>query len=1159
MSRTLASCAALLLVVGLTLADDAPVTVRVLTTDGKPAAGAKVWVYSYRDPGEEEKAPTELVADAAGTVGVTGGNDRPRQVFARDAAGRVGASWFWRNRGPDDESTGVKVVLADTAPRAGRITAAGRPVGGATVVPTGHTSEARGRRAEPSPAYSIGLPEWEQPRLAVTTDADGRFRLPAVAGYSVGFRVKAAGFGETRFVATGGAELDAALVAPGSVTLAADGVDPAVLKGVDWRLDADRDEEDASPGVRPLRYAMGAFDGTAKLTVPNLPPGRYTLHVYDAGRNPAAFVKAESVEVVSGKAAALTATFGPTAKVTGTITDKATGKGVAGVSVVVNVTGKAAGGRPDHQYHVTTDADGTFVAHGAAGWYGVWLRAVPDGYAVPHVPDGRRLAEPKQLALGQSHAFPAIALPHSVTLAGQVVLPDGKPAAGATVATEGFHPQPSAKARTDAAGTFALKNLPPDDAVAPRVRLGTAVNVPQTIELDKTTKPVTVEVSEANAAGFKGRVTDAKGKPVGGASVRLMHHIQGVGRNSSYSTTRPTETATTDADGRYTFAGQWPRDNYHVHVTAAGYTVADSKQRTGAAGEVGDFGTLALTRAGLAVPGVVRDAGGKPVAGADVFGVDGPARFATTSGPDGSFTLTGYAEGGGFAFARKVGYRLAAVPVTPGGSEPVALVLVKADAPPGPQPEVTAAHKAALDRLTRHVLTRIWEMNAEFGYGGNAISQMARIDLDTAKRWRDEEKKRAGGKDFTHSIERAGREKTLFDTAKQDIDEALAVLAPVRGDDGFTETMQLGERLLPVDRAKAARVAEEAVVRARQREFPAKLWSLAEAGDLAVRAGNAAGGEKVLLEAADLAGKVSAEGRDRESMAVGLVAARLAAHDWPRAEALLNTITDASEFNRWLAASAGRLAATDLPRAKGLLDRFKPDNSYSPSEGRLRVALAVAATQPDEAVEVVEGVTEPAYRFHGYVMLAGRFAGTDKARAAKTIGAAFDLLERQPEGFQSWSNYGGRAGFAAVAAVRAKEAGYPDVADLVARALAMRETGDEWSADGREERAVNVAAALARVDPAAARRVLATVAPPEAFAERALEKRRDWLFALALADPDRAVPLVDKLLERAKTRRDGRNALSGTGVVELGSILTDRDSLRELTTFGNLPRALHYE
>ena len=78
--------------------------------------------------------------------------------------------------------------------------------------------------------------------------------------------------------------------------------------------------------------------GSATLTVPDLPPGRYSLHVYDNGRAPGVFAKGEPVEVVSGKTAAVTATFGPAAKVTGRITDKVTGKGVPGAGVVVNVT-----------------------------------------------------------------------------------------------------------------------------------------------------------------------------------------------------------------------------------------------------------------------------------------------------------------------------------------------------------------------------------------------------------------------------------------------------------------------------------------------------------------------------------------------------------------------------------------------------------------------------------------------------------------------------------------------------------------------------------------------------------------------------------------------------------------------------------------------------
>jgi hypothetical protein len=269
----------------------------------------------------------------------------------------------------------------------------------------------------------------------------------------------------------------------------------------------------------------------------------------------------------------------------------------------------------------------------------------------------------------------------------------------------------------------------------------------------------------------------------------------------------------------------------------------------------------------------------------------------------------------------------------------------------------------------------------------------------------------------------------------------------------------------------------------------------------------------------------------------------------------LNRLKDPSDFNRFLFATAARLAASDFEKAKLLLTRFKPDSSFYSQTVRLRVAYAIAKEKPDEAVKLVDGVKEGPYRFQGYMRLAEILGPTDHERAVRLIDTAFDLLDRSPEIFRGWSNFGGSAGVAAVGVVQAKEIGYPDLAGLVARTLALRPIGaNAWSADGREENLVNIAAALALVDPATARQVLATVAPPDEFVQRAMSQRRDWLFALALADPGRAMKLVDKLIEWAKSRRDGGNALSGTGLVEICSILTDPDRLRLLRVFGNLPR-----
>ncbi len=1156
MSRTLL-CVALVALPCPVRSDDAPpVAVVVVTSNGKPAAEAKVWVYDYTGTAEAPQEPKPLVADKAGKVEVPGAVGA-RQLFVRDSAGRIGWAWVFAPRGGRDGTGEIKVILADTAPLAGRVTNPdGKPVAGAVVTPRSY--HAGGRRTPGGPSSSIELPEWEQVRIAVTTDAEGRFKIVAPApGYSVFYRVKADGFGETSWTASAGAELETKLIVPGTVTATATGVDPAALKGTRVTV-IDRSSDEAKTGVRPIRYFTGTFDATGKATVTGVVPGRYELVIERNAAIPAMFEKGAAFEVAAGKSAAVTAKFSPAAKVTGKVTDSVTGKGLAGVQVIVNVSDDG-GPQPKAQLHVETDANGVYTAHGSAGWYRPWVQRPPDGYSTP-APTGpqREQAISAKVEAGKAHDFAVIALPKSVTFTGRVVLADNKPAVGATVFVHSEMFARGAAKPTDKEGNFAIKNLAPDDAVEPRVRLGNAVNVPQKFELEKTTEAVLIELSEAKAAGFKGLVRDARGTPVAGARVNLQQHIQLVGRNAAYGMVQTLMTTTTDAAGRYSFTGLWPRDQYHVLVTADGFAESEGKKLIGTAGEVGDFGTVKLTRASLSVSGIVVGPDGKPVAGAEVFGVDGPTRFATTSAPDGSFTLTGFYDGAGYVFARKAGHRLAAVPVMPGGKEKVTVALMRTDAPPATAPVVPADHRAALDKFTRHALTLIWESHAAFGYGGSAVRNMARIDPATAKKWRDEEKKRTGGKtDFTYLIDREVRAKALFDTAKDDIDEAIATLGALKPDDGFAEAVRLCELMLAVDKAKAQRLAEEAVVKARQREIPAKLWSLAEAGELAIRAGHPDGGKKVLLEAAELAGKLGPDERGRNALAVGLVASRLAPYDWAKAEKLLNSLKDPSDYNRFLASTIARLAPTDYAKAKQLLDRFKPENSSYPQHARLRVAFAIAKTKPDEAVQLVESVKEGPYRFLGYLGLAAVLGPTDKPRAAKLIDTAFDLLDRDPEAFRSWGNFGGRAALAAMGTVRAKEIGYPDVAGLVARTLALRPTGqDAHSPDHRAEVLVNIAAVLSLVDPATARHVLAGIAPPEEFVTRAVAQRRDWLFALALADPGRAVSLADKLIDRAKNARGGRNALSETGLVELCSILIAADPLKELSSYGNLPREI---
>ena len=118
----------------------------------------------------------------------------------------------------------------------------------------------------------------------------------------------------------------------------------------------------------------------------------------------------------------------------------------------------------------------------------------------------------------------------------------------------------------------------------------------------------------------------------------------------------------------------------------------------------------------------------------------------------------------------------------------------------------------------------------------------------------------------------------------------------------------------------------------------------------------------------------------------------------------------------------------------------------------------------------------------------------------------------------------------------------------------LRSLEQDWDIpDSRDHRTVNLAAVIALIDPATARQLLRTLGTTDEYLAKAAGQRREWLFALALADPDLAKGLADTLLDSAKR---SPNRLGGTGLVELGTILTAPDRLKVLQSFASLPREI---
>jgi hypothetical protein len=347
--------------------------------------------------------------------------------------------------------------------------------------------------------------------------------------------------------------------------------------------------------------------------------------------------------------------------------------------------------------------------------------------------------------------------------------------------------------------------------------------------------------------------------------------------------------------------------------------------------------------------------------------------------------------------------------------------------------------------------------------------------------------------------------------------------------------LKLGAELLATDKAKALRAAEEAAVRARALGPLYRGWILALAGDLAIKAGNAAGGKKLLAEAAELTGQQPA---DREhSQFRNEVAFALAPHDEAAALRLIDGYADPDEYSWALAGIIDRLAAVNPDRAEALLVKLRPQAGNADSEARLAIAYRVAAADPDRAERLVNGVPRAAYRVMGLARLATLVQ--DHKRAWKLIDRAMALIEEHPDDLRGWSNYGGEPSIAAVVVVRARAVGHPALAELVGRVLALRPTESyQPQKAARDNGTVSLAVVLSFADPATARALLAGVAPPAEYARRAAGERREWVLAAALADPDGAKAVVEAVLAAAKARRGGAEVTSGSGLIELVSVLT---------------------
>jgi hypothetical protein len=737
--------------------------------------------------------------------------------------------------------------------------------------------------------------------------------------------------------------------------------------------------------------------------------------------------------------------------------------------------------------------------------------------------------------------------PASYVLEGIVVDKSGNPVANAQIyyhSTEMQSPivsQPNF--HSDRGGKFVIKDIPANEKISIRARSQKAAADPVTASPADSKGPLRLIVDEATSFALRGRLVNDAGQPVELAEIQLMVNIM----FGNWGTGFVCGTFKTDTEGKFEVGGLWPGDKYDIQVSAKGYEKYGSRQVTGVAGGVNDFGNIVLIKTGCTVEGTVVDSSGKPVGGVRVFNWgDGPEPIECKSEASGHYLLKGFHSGPVFIFAEKKGYRFTRLRTT-ADTTGAAVTILRLDEPVPPfQPAQLSSEEQR--EVARTLLEKLWAGGGK-GRSSTAISIMTRIDPDQARQW----SKQLGGK-YDRMIRRILAEKI----AETDVDEAIGMIGQ---DDqsGYSVLKKLADRFASSDPAKARRLIEEAAIRARAMDQPGKMASLAEIGALMLRLGDEDAGRKIVDEAADLAAKSA--GSDANGYACSKVAAAVAAYDIDRALEIVDKLGQSRYHDSGRANVAVAGGLRNLDQALKILKDM--DNRYA-DRARIRLAYRLASTRPEDAAQIVQTLSNSsAFGFQRETKaqilrwMASAIATREKPEAFKLIDAAFELYLGPSEG-----DYGDarRATQAAALGMTAKEIGYPDMDSVVSRVIASRatmkhDTHPSFSPAAVVDSSVAMAMLLACYDPQTAGQILTSLEPwrDSVGAGYSGVRPDSWLRAWALADPKHALELAKGELAKAKDQRDWDPSRNGLfEMAELWTLSSDERFKRVAQHLHNL-------
>ena len=612
----------------------------------------------------------------------------------------------------------------------------------------------------------------------------------------------------------------------------------------------------------------------------------------------------------------------------------------------------------------------------------------------------------------------------------------------------------------------------------------------------------------------------------------------------------PLDLIKTDQDGRFLSQALWPGDSYKVSFESKIFAKAETPETVGTAGQVHDFGTISLIETSAHIAGRVVGSDGKPIADARVFNQgDGPNPVAHPHSYRRQLPLEGLYSGARYAYGAK--RRLSLCPPGRRAADCPAEICVR---PQGwlslhrrgrgrrHRRPLRAIYSGAMSHRTpgtrekpdsfedqkafaKRTLVRLWERDGQNGANGSAWNLHPSDGRDRSR----------AGLEMVGRAWQPLRQPCATRRRERGRDGRAAALKILVDEGGTTSQLvlqELAERFQAIDQEKAKLFAEQAAIQARTLAEPDHTRYLAQAGAVLARAGSPEAGRKLIDEAAEAAAKMGTTGMPGYTR--GIVAKALAPLDLKRSLALLEPMKERKDKDRYTGFIVEAIAGSNPERALEFVDSTDPDTSL-PQTLKTEIAYAIASDKPDQAMRIVEGMTEGhgavKHQAEAFGWLAVAIAPRDKSRAFALIDRALALPIDKPREFASYTYFGGALASSAGIALNARRIGYPDMNGALMWVMAARPDGrNSFNDPAMDTLSATIATPLvALLDPAAAETILGQLEARSGLspAELARIAGENWLTAWALVNVKHAEGLVEAELSSEKLMLDVNSGQSG--------------------------------